>query len=104
MSIWDVLGIPFTRDQAAIKQAYAARLKQTRPGDDREGFVRLREAYEAARDGRIVPSQPLQTMDRLPETTTVGNDNPATANNAVQKQQADRKFGLRDRSMALTPA
>jgi uncharacterized protein len=105
MSIWDVLGIPFTRDQAVIKRAYAARLKETRPGDDREGFLRLRQAYETARGGQIVPSQPSQTIDRPPATMTVANDNPATANNdANRRRQGDRKFAVRDRSTALAPA
>ncbi|SED10716.1 Sel1 repeat-containing protein [Rhizobiales bacterium GAS188] len=45
---WEALGIARTSDRGAIRRAYASRLKQTRPDEDTEGFVRLRAAYEAA--------------------------------------------------------
>jgi hypothetical protein len=35
-------------DERAVKRAYAARLKSTRPDTDPEGFQRLHEAYQAA--------------------------------------------------------
>ena len=47
--IWSRLGIPPTSDQAALRLAYAGRLKQVRPDVDPEGFRALREAFEAAR-------------------------------------------------------
>ena len=48
MSPWQELGIEPTGEVGAIRKAYAARLKKSRPEDDPAGFVRLRAAYEAA--------------------------------------------------------
>lgn len=45
---WQILNILPTSDERAIKRAYAARLKQTRPEDDPDGFAVLREAFEFA--------------------------------------------------------
>ncbi|MDO5091031.1 MAG: J domain-containing protein [Cardiobacteriaceae bacterium] len=44
---WEVLGIAATGDERAIKRAYAKALKAL-DADDREAFMTLREAYEAA--------------------------------------------------------
>lgn len=51
MSIWQILDIEPTDDQAAIRRAYARRLKQFRPDADPEGYQRLREAFEQAKSG-----------------------------------------------------
>lgn len=42
------LGLGADADERAVKRAYAARLKTTRPEDDPEGFQSLNEAYRAA--------------------------------------------------------
>lgn len=44
---WKILNTPADSDERAIKRAYAKALKALDP-DDRNGFIALREAYEAA--------------------------------------------------------
>jgi len=48
MTCWQTLGIAPTSDEATIKQAYAARIREHRPDRDPEGFRRVRAAYEEA--------------------------------------------------------
>lgn len=48
MNVWSVLGMTASRDERAIKRAYAARLKLTRPEDDPAAFQVLNDAYQAA--------------------------------------------------------
>ncbi|MFM2318182.1 MAG: hypothetical protein RLZZ215_803 [Pseudomonadota bacterium] len=45
---WEILELTADADQKAIKQAYARKLKQTRPDDDPEGFKVLHDAYKQA--------------------------------------------------------
>ncbi|GAA4804673.1 J domain-containing protein [Lysobacter hankyongensis] len=44
----DTLGVGPDADERAIKRAYAAKLKTTRPEEDPQGFQALNEAYRAA--------------------------------------------------------
>ena len=46
--IWAELGIAPTHELAAIKKAYALKLRVTRPDDDAAAYQRLRSAYEWA--------------------------------------------------------
>ena len=48
MNCWQTLGIAPTGDEAAIKTAYAALIRQHRPDRDPAGFRRVRTAYEEA--------------------------------------------------------
>ncbi|MGV8927071.1 MAG: hypothetical protein ACOH2G_15520 [Ewingella sp.] len=49
MNIWSVLGIDPTDDLSEIKRAYARKLKTARPDQDPQGYQRLREAFEGAK-------------------------------------------------------
>lgn len=56
---WTALGLEGpTRDLRVIKKAYALKLKGTRPEDDPEGFMRLREALEEAKRLSQSPNRP----------------------------------------------
>lgn len=48
MTVWETLGLEPTNEQAAIKRAYAAKLKLVRPDEDPVGFQALREARDEA--------------------------------------------------------
>lgn len=48
MDIWDILGIEATKDKKALKIAYMTKLSVTNPEENPEGFMELRNAYEAA--------------------------------------------------------
>ena len=50
MDIWNILGLEPTQDVSAIKRAYAQKARDCHPEEDPEGFLRLREAYQAALD------------------------------------------------------
>lgn len=53
MSPWALLGIAPTADAAAIRRAYARKLKLTRPDEDPEGFQGLVQARDAALDEAV---------------------------------------------------
>ena len=61
---WSELGLSGPADLAAVRHAYAERLKTTHPEEDPEGFQRLNEAYQQARQlarkgGRAASQAPV---------------------------------------------
>lgn len=74
----DALGLPATADARAIKRAYAARLKTTRPDDDPAAFQQLHETYQAAL--AWAADTALGVEDAVPACTPEGSriDAPVT--------------------------
>jgi curved DNA-binding protein CbpA len=68
-----VLGLDETADDAAIRAAYLAALRDSPPDRDPEGFRRIREAYEALRNTesrlalRLFGPPPLARLEELLE-------------------------------------
>ncbi|MEE9347013.1 MAG: hypothetical protein V3U82_02380 [Robiginitomaculum sp.] len=61
--IWDTLGLDGpTEDIKTIKRAYARRLKLTRPDEDPEGFMQLRDAFTWAKNHASYHAQ--EAMER----------------------------------------
>ncbi|WP_298959970.1 hypothetical protein [uncultured Methylobacterium sp.] len=76
---WALLDLAPTRDAAAIRRAYARRLKQTRPDDDPEGF----QALLAARDRALAEAR------RDPPPEPAADAPPAPAPEAAAPVVAD---------------
>jgi hypothetical protein len=103
------LGIGDDADERAIKRAYAAKLRTTRPDEDPEGFQRLHEAYQAALDwARSGPHEAWndEIEDEGPddgaEDRAVGPDEERTTTGAAAV--AIRETLLRDAAMAEAAA
>jgi hypothetical protein len=104
--IWTALGIDATDDAVAIKRAYAAKLRVTRPDEDAQGYQALRQAYDHA----LVRAQHLREArgpeaDNAPGVNApivihLKGDNPeellAAMTQAVEQVSAERKASARD--------
>ncbi|UVC12141.1 hypothetical protein IHQ71_16700 [Rhizobium sp. TH2] len=67
---WSILGIAPTSDGKAIRRAYAARLKVTRPDEDAAGFQALVEARDLALDRSRFMSRRADVEPQLHEQAT----------------------------------
>ncbi|HEY8879704.1 MAG TPA: J domain-containing protein [Roseateles sp.] len=74
---WALLGIEPTTELAAIKKAYALKLRATRPDDDAEAYQALRAAYERVQQWvKWQRENPAGTTPPAPATVAV-HEHPA---------------------------
>ncbi|MBV8824877.1 MAG: hypothetical protein JO084_00090 [Bradyrhizobiaceae bacterium] len=116
MSPWALLGIAPTADAAAIRRAYARKLKLTRPDDDPEGFQRLMQARDAAlKEAAIMAERSFAEAEPEPQVAPVlaaGEPIAASADQppvAMEPVEADalpiiiREIGGPDPAATLAP-
>ena len=96
-SIWNILGLEPTREKSAIKRAYAKKTQSCHPEDDPEGFMRLRDAYQAAMDyaqgNEDVPmEQGASDADEAPAEAGWTMEEPEDGPNPFEDSEAIRQF------------
>ena len=93
-TFWNILDIDPTQDVSAIKRAYALKSRTCHPEEDQEGFLQLRQAYQAALDyaeGRDVPTPPAAALqnDREDEPDEAPQEEPEKEPNWDLREQPD---------------
>ena len=76
MNIWEILGIEPTRDQGALRRAYAAAAARYNPEEHPEEFLAVRQAYEQALAFARSAEEPAEVPE-LPELTMSAQPLPA---------------------------
>ena len=76
MNIWEILGIEPTRDQGAVRRAYAAAAARYNPEEHPEEFLAVRQAYEQALAFARSVEEPVEVPE-LPEFTMPAQPLPA---------------------------
>ncbi|UVC31788.1 J domain-containing protein [Pantoea sp. SOD02] len=89
MSHWHILDIEPTQDEALIRRAYSRLLKNHRPESDPEGYQRLREAFEQAKNSAADAALQAETRD-------VKETDCAEFNSAIDAQQMDEWLATTD--------
>ena len=89
-TIWTALGLEPTKDVSAIKRAYAEKAKTCHPEEDPEGFLQLRQAYQAAlawaENGETPPAAGCSAKGFGPSSQSAGfslSDQPSSSGSVL---------------------
>lgn len=102
---WDILGIEPTRDELAIRRAYARMLKRYRPDEDPEGFASLVKAREQALrwcllddhdDLLVAEGEPVEASANEAETTVSSERAGTDASQDSSSNNPGAAVGLAD--------
>jgi len=85
---WDILGIEPTRDELAIRRAYARTLRRYRPDEDPEGFANLVRAREQALQWCVDDQDDVLVVDDDVDEVSVNE-----AETAVSPGFSSKEFG-----------
>ncbi len=97
-NMWTILGLDQpTSDLKTIKKAYALKLRETRPDEDTEGFIALRNAFEAAKNWANSKPQSIQKV-----RFTYGNFTYQNHTNDLIVSQSETKKELQDNGLTTT--
>lgn len=94
---WSVLEIEPTSDEKAIRKAYAAKLRVTRPDEDPEGFQALLEA----RDVALMRSRHMEQTEEADDAVPAEPDMPADAGAGDEAPWAGRIGGDADPGVVM---
>ena len=87
--IWSILGLEATRDVSAIRRAYAQKARACHPEEDPEGFMKLREAYQAALDWAEGQDAPVPQVNASRKTG--GNNGEGDEGSGAPDEELEEK-------------
>lgn len=95
MDIWEVLAIERTNNVKEIKQAYAKKLKFTRPDEHPEKFQELHLAYKTAIDQSKCEWQGAEIINEI-------QDNSFLSDDRAQESGTEEKYFHEDENLAIS--
>lgn len=68
MTFWNILGLAPGADRAAIRHAYAQKVKTVHPEEDPDGFAALHDAFNKALKAASAPTDEAAATTTLPKS------------------------------------